>query len=131
MEIVSAIKFTCIWPIILLNFNFANIEIKNPLFILGFPRSGTTFLHKTLTNDNQFTTPLLWELLFAPSILQKKIFWRINNLFNMKYYGENIRWFKKITKKFDHIHQIKLSNPEEDYLSLIPFGGCFLLIIII
>ena len=32
-----------------------------------------------LLKDNQFTTPHLWELIFAPSIIQKMIY---NNLSN-------------------------------------------------
>ena len=63
-------------------FNYQKIKINKPLFIIGFPRSGTTFLHKMLLKDTQFTTPQLWELIFAPSILQKKIYYYISDLFN-------------------------------------------------
>tara|TARA_B100001029_G_C15042401_1_gene444622 strand:- start:479 stop:1567 length:1089 start_codon:yes stop_codon:yes gene_type:complete len=142
-ELIPLIKFSLIWPIIIINsilnnifllidnllFNFKNINIVKPLFIVGFPRSGTTFLHHSIYQDKQFTTPQLWELLFAPSIIQKLLWKNIIQFFNIQD-SKNINVLKKITQKFDHIHEINLFNPEEDYLSFIPFGGCFLLIIL-
>lgn len=54
---------------------YRNVEVKEPLFIVGVPRSGTTFLHRVLANDTeQFTTFTLWELLFAPSVTER-MFW--------------------------------------------------------
>ena len=34
---------------------YKDIEVKKPLFIVGVPRSGTTFLHRMLSKDEQFT----------------------------------------------------------------------------
>ena len=44
---------------------------------------------------------------------------------------KNIRipFLSKILARFDDIHKIRFSNPEEDYLFFLPYGGCFLLII--
>ena len=56
----------------ILFFSFKKIKINKPLFIVGIPRSGTTFLHRTLSQDSdKFTTFQLWEFLLAPSITQK------------------------------------------------------------
>jgi hypothetical protein len=38
--------------------------IKEPVFILGFGRSGTTILHETLSQDSQFRSVRRWEALF-------------------------------------------------------------------
>ena len=47
--------------------------VEKPVFIVGVPRSGTTFLHRLLARDAaRFTTIRLWELILAPSIIQKK-----------------------------------------------------------
>lgn len=40
----------------------AQQEIKQPIFILGMPRTGTTSLHELMALDSQFRVPLSWEL---------------------------------------------------------------------
>jgi Sulfotransferase family len=40
-------------------------EIRRPLFVVGLPRTGTTFLFDLLAQDPAFRSPLSWEL-FAP-----------------------------------------------------------------
>ena len=48
-------------------------EIKNPIFITSLPRTGTTNLfHSLSSNKSLFTAMSLWEIIFAPSITQKK-----------------------------------------------------------
>jgi len=44
------------------------IPVRSPLFIIGLPRSGTTFLHRLLAETPGARVPLFWELLQpAPS----------------------------------------------------------------
>jgi hypothetical protein len=50
---------------------FRRQQIRQPVFVLGVPRSGTTFLHRALAADAAFTTTRTWELLFAPSLCQR------------------------------------------------------------
>src|SRR5579863_4224375 len=38
--------------------------IRQPLFIVGLPRSGTTILHEVLSQDDQFSIVKKWEALF-------------------------------------------------------------------
>ena len=40
----------------------AEVEIKQPLFILGLPRCGTSVLHALMGSDPQVRTPLMWEV---------------------------------------------------------------------
>ncbi len=48
------------------------VEIREPVFIVGNARSGTTLLHRLLTGDEErFVTFRGWELL-CPSLLQKR-----------------------------------------------------------
>ena len=144
-EIIALIKFTFLWPFILLFslinncflfldhlfFRFNKISINQPFFVTGFPRSGTTFLHKTISHDQQFTTPVLWEMLFAPSIIQKIIFWNIYKIFSFLFKSHKINFFNSAISSLKDIHNINLNGPEEDYLLLIPYGGCFLLILML
>ena len=59
---------------------YHDMAVTDPVFIVGFPRSGTTYIHRLMATDDQFTTIRLWEILFAPSISQKKIFQALGRL---------------------------------------------------
>ena len=48
-------------------------EVKQPLFILSNPRSGSTFLHRMLENDEQYTYLTLWQTLFNSITLYKLV----------------------------------------------------------
>ena len=48
--------------------------IDKPLFILGNFRSGSTFLHRLLSRDNNFTSLTIWDIYLAPSVTQKKTY---------------------------------------------------------
>lgn len=39
-----------------------DVPIPHPLFILGLPRTGSTFLHRLLAQDENGRVPLLWEV---------------------------------------------------------------------
>ena len=42
----------------------ASEQITAPVFVIGLPRSGTTFLHNLLTQDPNNRSPLTWEIMF-------------------------------------------------------------------
>ena len=42
--------------------NIARQEIREPLFIVGLPRSGTSVLHSLLAADPEHRSPLMWEV---------------------------------------------------------------------
>lgn len=43
---------------------YKNVEIKQPVFLIGHGRSGTTFLHRLLNQTEEFAVFELWHLLF-------------------------------------------------------------------
>jgi hypothetical protein len=51
-----------------------NVEIKQPLFILGHPRSGTTHLHNLFSVDKRFAYPNLFEALNPHTFLSTERF---------------------------------------------------------
>ena len=112
---------------------FKQVETKAPVFVIGVPRSGTTFLHRLLAGDQQrFTTMTLWELIFAPSITQRKLWYALAALDN--FFGKPcqtvLHWIEdKIFSGLDGVHATRLRDPEEDYLALIPVLQCFLLVL--
>jgi hypothetical protein len=112
---------------------YRKIEIKDPIFIVGIPRSGTTFLHRVLAKDtNRFTTFTLWELLFAPSITERMIILGIRRLDEKlgSPLTTLVAWIDRIVfRKLSYIQKVSLSAPWEDYLVLIPICACFLLVL--
>ena len=43
---------------------YQKVDIKNPVFIIGNPRSGTSFLHTLLTQTEDFVSFKTWEIFF-------------------------------------------------------------------
>lgn len=48
-----------------------NITIKEPIFVVGLGRSGTTFLHRLLSLDPNFRSPAFWEFLYPVPRVEK------------------------------------------------------------
>jgi hypothetical protein len=49
-------------------------KLHKPVFLIGHPRSGTTFLHKfILKNTNEFKGMLLWEMIFSSIFIRRLI----------------------------------------------------------
>ena len=131
--ITQSINLVCLALDHVLFPGFRRIEVREPLFVIGVPRSGTTFLHRLLALDaERFTTTTLWELLFAPSITQR-IFWSLLARLDRLCLGILSRPFFFLERLalgwLDDVHATGLRAPEEDYLALIPVLGCFILVL--
>ena len=50
---------------------FEKAKVKEPVFIMGVNRSGTTFFHKLLAKSNQFSTSKTWDLIIPSLSLRK------------------------------------------------------------
>lgn len=92
-------------------------KLAQPVFIIGNPRSGTTFLHRLMARDERnFSFIRMWEVIFAPSIAQRKLLWffkKIDDalggrLQNLLLKTEEKTWLS------NPIHRIGLLEPEED-----------------
>ncbi|VUD61861.1 hypothetical protein TDB9533_02911 [Thalassocella blandensis] len=115
-------------------FSYRQTTIERPLFIIGIPRSGTTWLQRVLAQDANTTSLTLWECIFAPSITQRYIFKGLSTVLQpvVKLSSLLMRGMFKISrlsffKNFDNIHKLGLSEPEEDFLLLLPVHACFLM----
>ncbi len=112
--------------------DYRRVNIKQPVFIISIPRSGTTFLHRTMAVDHRFTTMQSWECFFAPSIAEKKccLFFSKIDKKTGKLFSIFFNWVtKKISRKMNDIHAIRLNAPEEDYLTLMPVLSSFFLVL--
>lgn len=112
---------------------YRRTEVGKALFITGIPRSGTTFLHRTLASDaDRYTTLTTWEAFLAPSITQRRLI-RLLGWIDARLGGFAAKGLAAITRRLagglDDIHEIGLEAAEEDYLALLPAGGCFILLL--
>ena len=105
---------------------YRQVVVKTPWFVAGIPRSGTTFLHRVLHEDRQFTSLTMWELLLAPSISERYLYSGLGKLLSpAAHLLAGIR--KLLLREMDKIHQLGLAEPEEDFLLLLWVGHCYLL----
>lgn len=111
---------------------YRRIDVREPVFVLGVPRSGTTFMHRLLAEDPAFTTFSMWECLFAPSIAERYL-WRGVAAIDRRI-GRPLGRLaglieRRVSRSMDGIHPTSLRAPEEDYLVFLPLFCSFILIV--
>jgi hypothetical protein len=103
--------------------DFRKIKLKKASFIIGVPRSATTYLFNLLAKDEQhFTCFKLWEILFAPSIIQKYTLLgilKLDRLLGRPLYRLSFFFDKIFLSKIARLHETSFSKPEEDEMLLI------------
>ncbi len=111
---------------------YRRVDVRQPVFIIGPPRTGTTYLHHLLAEDPSTSTFRLWECLFAVSITGKKLClglaWLDARLGNpVRRLGRRLAG--RTLQAMDDIHPLGLTEPEEDFLCFLPLATCFLLVV--
>jgi hypothetical protein len=101
---------------------YRRVPVRAPVFIVGNPRSGTTLLHRLLAQDrDRFSTMCMWEILFAPSILQRKlvrVLARLDHRLDSPL-GRHLAEVVTGWQEQNVMHRVSLTAPEEDdYLLL-------------
>lgn len=102
-------------------------KVVQPVFIVGNPRSGTTFLHRLLAQDeHNFASIRLWEILFAPSVTQRKFAQAVKaidrRLGSLLY--RIVGWFDDhFVRASNAMHRMSLLIPEEDEYFLVHQGA--------
>ncbi len=108
---------------------YRSVIVHRPIFISGIPRSGTTHLHRVLARHDQVTSMTTWECILAPSITERYL-WR----FLGRVARPLGRWLAvsrwPFFKEMSTIHTLGLSEPEEDFLALLPINACFLMVVL-
>lgn len=113
---------------------YRDVVIKEPLIITGIPRSGATFVHRTLARaSDQFTTFQTWECLLAPSITERRIIQfiaRLDNRLNGRPLHRLVeKLMDRLSSERADIDEGELTKPGEDYLTLLPVGACFIMVL--
>ncbi|WP_405230573.1 sulfotransferase family protein [Lentisalinibacter sediminis] len=111
---------------------YRRVAIREPVFVLGAPRSGTTCLHRLLAADERYTTFATWECLFAPSITERK-FWSglaaADRLVGSPVARSLTAAGCTALRWIDDKHPLGLAEPEEDYFCFLPLLCCFILVV--
>jgi hypothetical protein len=107
---------------------FRRVEIHDPIFIIGHPRSGTSLLHRIMSEDtDQFSWFMTYELVL-PSLLQRKLVRGLGAL-DRRWLGGAIdarirAWEDRVFARGREMHPMSLTGPEEDeFLMTIPFSS--------
>jgi hypothetical protein len=100
-----------------------SVPVRAPVFVMGLPRTGTTFLHRLLSLDPSVRSPLLWELLNpVPKPLNydtETTEFEADRKMRAKFIKGIIASRKKLgDHALDHIHEIEYDLPEECLMGL-------------
>ena len=87
-----------------------NQTIRQPIFITGLPRSGTTFLHRLLMEDPENCAPLVWQTIY-PYPLSKAA--RGGRDARPSRVARQLRAFEKLAPDFRGLHPLDAQSPQE------------------
>ncbi|MBK1700632.1 sulfotransferase family protein [Thiococcus pfennigii] len=93
---------------------FRRVEVKNPIFIIGHPRSGTTFLHRLLNTTNEYCVFRIWEI-FTPALTMRHLARPVVRRWKAK--------SKSVLFPKETGHQADLEDIEEEELLFIHTGN--------
>ena len=85
----------------------AKQEIRDPVFILGLPRSGTTLLHSLLAADPAHRVPLTWEIM-SPSPLDLRDQQR-----RIRSASRDLAMLRWLAPTFENVHVMGAQLPQE------------------
>ena len=87
--------------------DIARQQIREPLFIVGLPRSGTTLLHILLAADPDHRSPLMWEVMTPspPTLYDERR--RIRRA------TQSCNYFRWLAPTFHHVHAMGAELPQE------------------
>jgi hypothetical protein len=112
---------------------YREVRVQQPLFVVGVPRSGTTFLHGVLAEDERNTTFDTWECFFALSVTWRRLWLGLGRVDAA--IGRPLgRLLDTIVRRasggFEDTHPVRLDQPEEDFFCLLPPMTCFVLVVL-
>jgi hypothetical protein len=96
---------------------YRQVQVREPVFIVGNPRSGTTLLHRLLAEDTaRFSTMKMWHILVAPSITQRQIVRGLSALDRLlgSPLDKILTLIERRWQDQNVMHQVSLRAPEED-----------------
>jgi Sulfotransferase family len=80
--------------------------IRQPIFITGLPRSGTTFLHRLMLTDPANRAPAVWETIYPSSVAGTRE-QRIARV------ARQLKAFEWLAPEFRKLHPLEATSPQE------------------
>lgn len=88
----------------------AQEEIRRPLFITGFPRTGTTILHSILAQDQRHRVPMTWETMYPSPPPRRATYARDRRI---ALSAGQLALMNQLAPEFRKIHPIGAQLPQE------------------
>jgi len=82
--------------------------IQGPIFITGMPRSGSTFLHELLAEDQENRVPRVWEVMFPISSKPRETV-----DFRVRKAEASLWWFRRLAPGADSVYPLRAWTPHE------------------
>ena len=122
VPVVSSFHAVCFFLDAILFPGLRKVAVREPVFMVGHARSGTTLTHRLMSKDaGRFSSFLLYECYF-PSLLQKKLI-RLgigcDRRFLGGFFAKRVSaWEERRYGAHRHMHEMGLTIPEEDDIVL-------------
>ncbi len=84
--------------------------IENPVFIVGMPRSGSTFLHELLTEDPRYRAPRVWEVMFPVASTRGGL---SDQARRIRQAQACLWWFRRLAPRADAVYPMRALTPHE------------------
>lgn len=81
-----------------------------PIFIVGMPRSGSTFLHELLAQDQALRAPRVWEVMSPEDALRPDAGWRDSRVWHAAWC---LWWFRRLAPRADAVYPMRARTPHE------------------
>jgi hypothetical protein len=85
-------------------------QLRTPIFLLGLPRSGTTFLHNLLAQDPSNVTPRAWQTIY-PYPLPNRV--RANRDPRQRMVSRQFAAFLRIAPELASLHPLEANHSQE------------------
>jgi len=84
--------------------------IQKPLFIVGMPRSGSTFLHELLAEDPEYRAPRVWEVMFPVASSREA---EADKARRIRQAQACLWWFRRLAPRADAVYPMRALTPHE------------------
>ncbi len=85
-------------------------RIEKPVFIVGMPRSGSTFLHELFSQDPDNRTPRVWEVMFPLAACGQDGRERAQAIRKAE---ACLWWFRRLAPRADAVYPMRACTPHE------------------
>lgn len=85
-------------------------RIEKPVFIVGMPRSGSTFLHELLAEHPEYRAPRVWEVMFPVASVQGGHRENARRIHQAEWC---LWWFRRLAPRADAVYPMRALTPHE------------------